>query len=310
MKKLLVMITGFVGSFGIANAEITTSASSTLLMQSIGSATNIGVGGAYKIGFSADLGNGTTVSMSGLTFEMTEDAASTDAAGDADAMQQITFSSGGSSLTYGADVEIDYADQGVGGVAGDPVSVGLGTSASSISLGNTTGAGIGFATSFGGTAIKVGYLFDNAAGTNFEDVSASANNNSMAFQAALPVGPLSATLAYTSDNTASAQVNTTGVSTSLAAGNGTLSLGYVTVDASTDATQMSAAYATTLGSASLSVGYASTEQGNDATTTDIEVAISQSIGAGASIFAEMHNRSGVDSNGETSSLVLGTSVSF
>lgn len=309
MKKLLVMITALVGSFGIANAEITTSASSTLLMQSIGAKTNVGVGGNYKIGFSADLGNGTSVKMAGLTFEAAEDVATSDPTADGDAMQQITFTQGGASLTYGDDVEIDYADQGVGGVAGDPVSRGLGTAASAVSLGNTTGAGIDFSTSFGGTAIKIGYLFKNASATNFTDVSASGNNNTMAFQAAVPVGPLSATLAYTSDNTASANVNTTGVSTSLAAGNGTLSLGYVSVDASTDATQMSAAYATTLGTASLSVGYASTEQGNDPTTTDIEVALSQSIGAGASVFAELHNRSGVDS-GETSAIVLGTSVSF
>ena len=309
MKKLLVMITALVGSFGIANAEITTSAGSTLIMNSVGAKTNIGIGGKLAFGFSTDLGNGTTVSMSGITFEAAEDG---DAAPttDADAFQQTTFTSGGASLTIGADLEIDYADQGVGGVAGDAVSEQLGTAASAISLGKTEGTGLEFSTSVGGSAIKIGYLFNNASRDNFVDVSDSALHNTMAFQATVPVGPLSATVAYTADNTASATVNTTGVSTSLAAGAGTLSLGYTSVDASTDATQMSAAYSTTLGTAALSVGYASTEQGNDPTTTDIEVALSQSIGAGASVFAELHNRSGVDSSGETSSIVLGTSVSF
>ena len=308
MKKLLVMITALVGSFGTANAEITTSAGSTLIMNSVGSKTYLGVGGKLAFGFSTDLGNGTTVSMSGITFEAAEDG---DAAPttDADAFQQTTFTSGGASLTIGADLEIDYADQGVGGVAGDAVSVPLGTAASAISLGKVEGTGLEFSTSVGGSAIKIGYLFNNAAADNFVDVSDSTLHNTMAFQATVPVGPLSATVAYTADNTASTTVNTTGVSTSLAAGAGTLSLGYTSVDSSTDATQMSAAYSTTLGTAALSVGYASTEQGNDPTTTDIEVALSQSIGAGASVFAELHNRSGVDS-GETSSIVLGTSISF
>lgn len=308
MKKLLVMITALVGSFGIAKADITLTAGQTLLMQSIGSATNIGIGGNVAFGLSQDLGNGTTVTASGLSLAIDEDVADTDPGVDTDAFHQITFSAGGASLTYGADLEIDYADQGVGSVAGDPVSVGLGTAASSISLGNVEGNGISFASSFGGTAIKIGYLFKNSSGSNFQDTSASSLDTTAAFQVAVPVGPLSATIGYTADSS-TASVTTMGASTSLAAGNGTLSLGYVNVDATADAREMSAAYATTLGAANLAVGYTSAEQGDDPTTTDIEVSLTQSVGNGASIFAELHNRTGVDS-GETSAIVLGTSISF
>ena len=313
MKKLLAMITAFVGSFGIANADISLSASQTVLMQSIGSETNIGIGGSLGFGFSQDLGNGTTVSMSGLSFVVEADEADTGGplgtgAIDDDAFQQITFTSGGASLTYGSDVEVDYADQGVGGVASDAVSMGLGTAASALDLGNVEGNGLAFSSSFGGTAIKIGYLLKNSSGSNFQDTSASNLDTTMAFQVAVPVGPLSATIGYTADSS-TASVNSMGASTSLAAGNGTLSLGYVNVDAAADATEMSAAYSTTLGTANLAVGYTSAEQGDDATTTDIEVALSQSVGNGASVFAELHNRTGVDS-GETSSLVLGTSISF
>ena len=357
MKKLIAIISVLAAGFvGTAKADITMSAGSNLEMQSIGSSTNLSVGGSLGFAFSQDLGNGVTVTMSGLSFgndvavadniattstsSVTTNAsqttltrqevnsafnayngggvvtstAATLATGttvDADAFEQISFATANGTLTYGSDVEIDYADLGVGDVlSSDLTDTGIGAGSSALSLGNTTGNGIQYATSFGGTSLTLGYLMKNSAGADLFDTSASGNSNTMSIKTAIPVGPLSATVGYTSDNTASATNNTFGISTSMAAGNGTLSIAYVSSDNQTaDVTQASAKYATTVGSASLAVGYSTTDATGSSNTNLMTASISQSVGTGASVFAEFVNRDGVAS-GETSAVLLGSSFAF
>jgi hypothetical protein len=247
----------------------------------------------------------------GVTTTTTSTATLGDAATDADAFEQISFATANGTLTYGADVEIDYADLGVGDVLASALTdTGLGTATSTLSLGNTTGNGIQYATSFGGSSLTIGYLMKNSAGADLFDTSASGNSNTMAIKTAIPVGPLSATVGYTSDNTASATNNTFGISTSMAAGNGTLSVAYVSSDNQTaDTTQASAKYATTVGSASLAVGYSTTDSTGSSNTNLMTATISQSVGTGASVFAEFVNRDGV-SSGQTSAVLLGSSFAF
>ena len=362
MKKLIAIVSVLAAGFvGTAKADITMSAGSNLEMQSIGSQTNLSIGGSLGFKFSQDLGNGITVSMQGLKFANDVDVAdniATAATGttnsatisgtsvtgnlstsataysnltvtvnqalaqttqtfatnetiDSDAFEQISFASANGTLTYGSDVEIDYSDLGVGDVlSSDLTDTGLGTASSALSLGNTTGNGIQYATSFGGTSLTLGYLMKNSSGADFFDTSASGNSNTMAIKTAVPVGPLSATIAYTSDNTANATNNTFGISTSMAAGNGTLSVAYVSSDnQSADVTQASAQYATTVGSASLAVGYSTTDATGSSNTNLMTATISQSVGTGASVFAEFVNRDGV-SSGETSAVLLGSSFAF
>jgi hypothetical protein len=327
-------------------------------MQSIGSATNLSIGGSLGFAFSQDLGNGVTVTMSGLSFgndvDVVDNIATTSTvtrqgnvsqsdfgrfativnasanaynsggvvstgtavdlatgtAVDADAFEQISFATANGTLTYGSDVEIDYADLGVGDVlSSDLTDKGLGTATSAMSLGNVAGNGIQYATSFGGSSLTIGYLMSNGGGADKFDTSAAAENT-MAIKTAIPVGPLSVTIGYTSDSTANATNNTMGGSTSMAAGNGTLSVAYVSSDAATDTTQMSAKYATTIGGASLAIGYSSTDKSGATNTNDITASISQSIGTGASIFAEFVNRSGAAASSDTSAVLLGSSFAF
>ena len=360
MKKLIAIVSVLAAGFiGTAKADITMSAGSNLEMQSIGSSTNLSIGGSLGFAFSQDLGNGVTVTMQGLSFgndvsvadnivgtgsslatsTTRVSVANTDvhtgtagdnntlgfsnvnaittatltdgAAIDADAFEQISFATANGTLTYGSDIEIDYASLGVGDVlSSDLTDTGLGTASSALSLGNTTGNGIQYATSFGGTSLTLGYLMKNSSGADLFDTSASGNSNTMAIKTAIPVGPLSATVGYTSDNTASATNNTFGISTSMAAGNGTLSVAYVSSDNQTaDVTQTSAKYATTVGSASLAVGYSVTDATGSSNTNLMTATISQSVGTGASVFAEFVNRDGV-SSGETSAVLLGSSFAF
>ena len=364
MKKLIAIISVLAAGFvGTAKADITMSAGSNLEMQSIGSSTNLSVGGSLGFAFSQDLGNGVTVTMSGLSFgndvavadniatdgsasvvtaqgaltsetntlglngnqgtnayvntvslaAATSTSVSSGATVDADAFEQISFATANGTLTYGSDVEIDYADLGVGDVlSSDLTDTGMGTATSALSLGATTGNGIQYATSFGGTSLTLGYLMKNTAGADLFDTSAAGNSNTMSIKSAVPVGPLSATIAYTSDNTANATNNTFGVTTSMAAGNGTISVAYVSSDNQTaDVSQVSAKYATTLGSASLSVGYSATDAAGSANTNNLTASISQSIGTGASVFAEFVNRDGLATAGtESSAVLLGSSFAF
>ena len=363
MKKLIAIVSVLAAGFiGTAKADITMSAGSNLEMQSIGSATNLSIGGSLGFAFSQDLGNGVTVTMSGLSFgndvavadniatsttsSVTTNASQTafvstaainvatgggvtntaytsggvvtSTAGtmssgttvDADAFEQISFATANGTLTYGSDIEIAYADLGVGDVlSSDLTDTGLGAATSALSFTKKTGNGIQYATSFGGTALTIGYLMDNGGGADKFDTSASADNT-MAIKTAIPVGPLSATIGYYSDNTASANNTTVGVSTSMAAGDGTLSVAYVSQDATTDVTQMSAKYATTFGGASVAIGYSSTDADGSTNTNDITASISQSVGTGASVFAEVISRTGAAASTETSAVLLGSSFAF
>jgi len=69
MKKLIAIVSVLAAGFiGTAKADITMSAGSSLEMQSIGSSTNLSVGGSLGFAFSQELGNGITVTMQGLSF--------------------------------------------------------------------------------------------------------------------------------------------------------------------------------------------------------------------------------------------------
>ena len=315
MKKLLVLISALAAfSFGSAKADVTVSGASDVMVQSIGSATNIRIGGSVGFGLSTTLDNGVTVSSSGMSLGIDSDAtvASPDGAiEDGDAFHQLTFAASGTSLTIGADLEIDYADVGVGGVAGDAVSIGLGTATSALTLGETTGMGFALSTAMGGASVTLGHVFDNDEQVNVVDINESGHESSSAMSLSLPVGPLSATIGYQIDNSNNAKVTSTGANVAYAMPQGTVQLGYVTADGSADGTALSVAYSTALGDGTaVAVGYTTTDVDSLATTTDLEVAVSRSIGAGASIFVELHNRNGVAAGGDTSAVALGTSIAF
>jgi hypothetical protein len=359
MKKLIAIISVLAAGFvGTAKADITMSAGSSLEMQSIGSSTNLSVGGSLGFAFSQDLGNGVTVTMQGLSFgndidavdniattttasvttnasqtaftrnsadasnayngggEVTSSAAtalSTGTSVDSDAFEQISFATANGTLTYGSDIDLEgFGGLGVGDVTtSDLADKDVGTGASALTYGNVVGNGLTYATSLGGTSLTIGYLLDNAGGADKFDTSAT-SNNTMAIKSAIPVGPLSVTVGYMADNTTNAKVTTTGASTSMAAGNGTLSVAYVqTAVTGNDTTQISAKYATTLGGASLAVGYSSTDTNTLTNTNDITASISQSVGTGASVFAEFISRDGLaTSTDESSSILLGSSFAF
>lgn len=315
MKKLLTMTSVLLaGFFGTAQADITVSGSAGLSVTSVGDATNITNSGGVKFGLSTTLENGMTIKSSGLSLGIDGDSLTDASIDDSDAFYNLTFSSGGTSLTIGADVENDFADLGVGGVAGDAVSIGLGAGTSALTTGDDVGAGFALSTSLGGASVNLGYIYDDANADNAADFGGNGLDTATALQVSLPIGPLSATIGYQDNDNSSDGVTMTGASVAYAVAGGTVKVAYVSSDsvaANTDAVQTSGSYSTTLADGtSVSVGYSATDEDAVAVTTDLEVSVSRSIGTGASMFIDFHNRDSVASGTETSAVAIGTSVSF
>ena len=116
---------------------------------------------------------------------------------------------------------------------------------------------------------------------------------------------------------AGSEMSSAGGALTMTAGGGTLSLGIETTSgdiAATEGEAYSVAYSTTLGGASVGVGYSGYDANNN-TSSKTDVTISQSIGGGASIFAEYRNLTGAGvaapgNSTSESSVAVGTSVSF
>jgi len=69
------------------------------------------------------------------------------------------------------------------------------------------------------------------------------------------------------------------------------------------------AYSGTVGGASLKVGYTNASAGTNEWTRT-EASLSQSIGAGASVFLDIQTASGVSATSPGTNLAIGTSFSF
>jgi len=129
------------------------------------------------------------------------------------------------------------------------------------------------------------------------------------------MGAMSITAGMGQDDSADGGTHT-GVEGSMALGGGTLSVGtYSTSNESgTDDTRgYGAKFATTLGSASVSVGYRYRDNTTDnVNSTVTSASVSQSIGAGASIFIDAANYSGYTTAASDAgtNIAVGTTFSF
>ena len=102
MKKLSLLVSALTaGIFTTANADITVSGSSVVAYQSADSNNNTAHGGAVSFGLSTTTDSGMTVSSgAGITLSASSATASKAISG----FQNITFATGGTSITIGNDV--------------------------------------------------------------------------------------------------------------------------------------------------------------------------------------------------------------
>lgn len=312
MKKIALIVSAISAALfasATAKADIAVSGSAGVGYVSGNGASNSKVynGGAVAFALSSDLGNGVVVSTSaGITLD-SNDAATLGAVG-ATGLSNLSFATSGATITVGGDIDIAGDGVGeVGGVAGDLVDEGgYNTLGVSPGLTEEDGYGVSLSTAVGGATITASYILDADGGAN----NAATNDTATAtgFQVSLPLGPLSATLGFASDDANSENV-TGGQVAYTAAGLGTISAGMSETSDTTNKSTWGVAYSGTVGSASLKVGYTNASAGTNEWTRT-EASLSQSIGAGASVFLDIQTASGVSATSPGTNLAIGTSFSF
>ena len=313
MKKLLLMISALsAGLFSVAKADVSTSGSAGIgLASGQGAYSTVVSGASISFALSSDLGNGVVVSTSG---GITRDSDSADTSTAATGFTMISIATGGSTISIGGDVDI--AGDGVGelGAVGSDLNDlgGYGGGTVGAGLTDEDGYGVGITTAIGTATFTASYILDASSPAN----NAVSNNADTAsgVQVSIPMGMISLTAGMGQDDSADGGTHT-GLEASMALGGGTLTVGSFSTDnesGTADTRGWGGKYATTLGSASVSVGYRNRDDTtNNRTSTVTSASLSQSIGAGASVFIDATNYSGYASASETgTNIAVGTTFSF
>jgi len=318
MKKLLLMVSALsAGLFSVAQADVTVSGSGGIGLASGQGAYSTAVAGAgITFGLSSDLGNGVVVSTKGTVSVDSDanDATLTDGIG---GFHTFTIATGGSSVSIGQD--IDVAGDGVGevGSVGSDLNDlgGYGTGSVGAGFADEDGFGFGFTTALGAATVTASYVLDNASPLNSS--ASNLTTTASGIQASMPMGAMTLTAGMGQDDTAGAVGGThTGLELSMALGGGTLTAGTFSTDLNStgvDKRGYGAKFATTLGGASVSVGYRYRDDTtNNRNSTVTSASVSQSIGAGASVFVDAVNYSGYTtaSSDTGTNIAVGTTFTF
>ena len=319
MKKLTYLISAIAAGFtASAHADVSVSGSgSATYISDQANEGNVIVGTAVSFGLSTTTANGMVISTS-LALSQDPD---TDSGPVGDGGQAISFATGGATITVG-DVEISDTPGAVGGVVGDVLDDNAGMNSDvETAFDDDDGTGVTLSTAVGGATLTVGYIADlntNSNG-NMDDTGAETATSAVI---SMPMGAVSLTAGFASSDTETS----TGASASYAMGSGTLTVGYASMDltattsgdvtanndlsADGTSTVLGATYKLALdGDTSLALGYAQKKDGDSESVSQTEMALSRSLGGGASVYIEMQNLNG-DAAAKGSAIALGTSVSF
>ena len=183
------------------------------------------------------------------------------------------------------------------------------------------GSGVSGTASIGDMSITGTHFYDGSAGTagGHNDQISDGTISGSGISLTMPLGTMSLTASSAETDEAGVNYASTGAALTMTAGSGTLSIGFESTsnDATGVATEgeaYSASYSTTVGSAALAIGYSGFDANNN-TSSKTDITISQSLGGGASVFAEMSSLTGAGAAapGNTTSesvVAIGTNVSF
>ena len=251
--------------------------------------------------------SGMTVSSgAGITLSASSAAASKAISG----FQNITFATGGTSITVGNDAGLPDGVGDVGGV-GDIAAPNNNGMSKTVGITDDEGTGVSVTTSFGGATVGLYYVADSSPATTTGDVDGATDTGTGA-KISTTVGDLGVTVGYATHSDTSIDNTETGIAVTYAAMGGTLTVGYETSTGTKDGNQFGIKYAMSLDSTSVTVGYSSADvDSKSATQTD--VAVSYPLGGGVSAFAEMRTVSGDRyrlSTTANSTMAIGSSISF
>jgi hypothetical protein len=312
MKKIALIVSAisaalFASATAKADVSLTGSAGAGLVSGNSTNGTRVYNGGAVSFALSSDLGNGIVVSTSaGISLD-SNDAKALSTVG-ATGLSNLTFATGGATITLGGDIDIAGDGVGeVGGVAGDLADEG-GYNSAILGLGGLTqedGYGVALTTAVGGSTLTASYIIDSDGGANWAKSDDTGSATGM--QISIPMGALSTTLGFGSNDVNSETV--VGGQVAYTSDMGTVTAGMADKSGNTDTSTWGVAYSGTLGSASLKVGYSNGTSGASKSTRT-EASLSQSIGAGASVYFDVQSASGTGVTGAGTNIAVGTSFSF
>jgi hypothetical protein len=324
------------GFTSVAQADISISGSAGLgYVSGNTNVSDVYTGGAISFALSSTLDNGVTVSTSAGIRMDTNDSKNEQAYGTntsdensgvagtqkgltsvyglATGFTAITFAGGNNSITWGQDVGLAGEGAGsVGGVASDLVDEGGYARDYSAGLSDDSGGGISWSTSLGDAAVTVAYLAQvgGTESSNEIRLGDSTDTTAMGVSISMPLGDLALSAGYADIESTDSQM---GASVAYNVASGTLTVGFteVDVDSGTNESAWGATYSTTLGAATVKVGVNSAKVGSN-TGTLTEAQISQSLGGGASLYAEIQTSSDTTGSSTTdgTNLAIGTKYAF
>ena len=311
MKKILMAISALSAALfsTAANADISVSGSANAVYVDSGGNSQGHIGGTISFSMSTTTDGGVTISTSG---QITNDPDSNGGGGNGSGMTALTFGFANGSITVADDVSVP-AGTGLVGELVTHADQNMPAHTNDVALGTDDGSGISGSTSLGDMTVAATYVYDGAHENNIDGGTTTGHGASLT----IPLGDMSLVVSSSEMDVASVVNSSAGGALTMTAGGGTLSLGVETTSGDTAATEgeaYSIAYSTTLGGASVGVGYSGFDA-NSNTSSKTDITVSQSIGGGASIFAEYSNLTGAgvaaEGNSTSESVVaVGTSVSF
>ena len=314
MKKIALIVSAIsAGLFSAAHADISVSGSAGVGVSSglSASGTQITNGAAVAFALSSDLGNGVVVSTSaGISLD-SNDAANL-ATVNATGLSNLTFTTGSTSFTVGGDIDIAGDGVGeVGGVAGDLVDEGdynLGQSGMG-GLAQEDGYGVSVTTAVGAGTLTASYILDAEDAQN--NATTDETDTASGIEVSMPLGGITLSVGAASDDDATSGGSNAGASASMALVGGTVTAGMAETNltAGNSTSTWGLSYAGTFAGANMSLGYTSGTAGTDKSTRT-EISLSQSIGAGASIFLDVSTGSGATTGTNGSNVAVGTSFTF
>ena len=311
MKKILLAVSALSAAMfsTAANADISVSGSANAVYVDAEGNSEGHVGGTISFSMSTTTDGGVTISTSG---QITNDPDTPGGGGTASGMTALTFGFANGSITVADDVAVP-AGTGLVGELVTHADVNMPSHTNDVALGTDDGSGISGSTTLGDMTIAATYVYDGAHAQNIDGGTTTGQGASLT----VPLGDMSLVVSSSQMDVGGTEDSSAGGALTMTAGGGTLSLGIETTSgdsATTEGEAYSVSYSTTMGSAAVAVGYSGYDA-NSTTSSRTDVTLSQSIGGGASVFAEFQNLTGAgvaaEGNSTSESVVaIGTSVSF
>ncbi len=315
MKKILLAISALSAALfsTAANADISVSGSMKAVYVDAEGNADAHIGGAISFSMSTTTDGGVTITAGG---SLSNDNDATGNNSTTTGMTSLTFGFANGSITVADDVAVPAGTGLVGELVAHADSNQV-THTNDVAINVDDGSGISGTASIGDMSVTGTHFYDGGHTSSVSDGTITGNGVSIT----MPIGDMSLTASSSETDESGTNYASTGAALTMTAGNGTLGIGFESTSndsagVATEGEAYSATYSTTVGTAALAIGYTGFDAGSSGNTSQkTDVTLSQSIGGGASVFAEMSSLTGAGAAAPTNTtaetvIAVGTSVSF